>query len=264
MIRFWSDYNPIINRSIIRFQSLWRGYSVRYLLKLAGKGALSRGICHNDDEMVTSESKEDVHPFDYFSIEEEGKIWWFDQKTMIEWSQTQFHIKNPYTRKELSSSDSCRLRNLCYIRRKKKLDITHSNPKKNPGIEYLRDQRWLRVVQIIKECNFEFDIHPNHMIGMEYVDLQIFMNSILEDTRAWMYDSVGSVDPSLLRSKRYKLFLLIRSMRNTMHTYRETDHLSHDIAGVLLSGLNDIRDPTDFVFFILSAGTRSGALAAGL
>ena len=41
-IRMWSEHNPRIKYLIIRFQSLWRGYQIRYRLKLAGKGAIKR------------------------------------------------------------------------------------------------------------------------------------------------------------------------------------------------------------------------------
>jgi len=49
-----------------------------------------------------------------------------------------------------------------------------------------------------------------------------------------------------------------------MHTYVDEISLSNDIAGLILGCLNDMSDPTDFVFFILSALVSSEVLAADL
>ncbi len=263
-VRLWSEHNPIIRKRIVRIQALWRGFFIRRLMRLAGKGVLSRKMCHNDDEMVTGTAKDKVHPFDYFSVEEDGKIWWFDQRSMIEWSEKNLHITNPFTRTRLSCQDYRRLRLLRLFRTRKSMPILHSEDDDILDDEEIRDNRWLRIVQIFTESGFGDLIHPNHFVALSYDHLKMFMNSLVEDTRGWMYERDGPEDPYVLKSKRWRYHTLLRANRNIMHTYAELEVLSRDIAGLLLSCLNNIGDPTEFVFFILTALIRTGELAPDL
>jgi hypothetical protein len=262
-VRLWTDYNPHIKRNILRFQSIWRGYSVRYKLKLCGKGVLKRSLCHNDEELVTSDPKDKLHPFDYFSIEEDGNVWWFDQKSMIEWSQKNVTVTNPFTRRPLSPHDMTRLNTLVYIRKVRKLPITHT-PSENHEIEYLRDQRWLRIVQIMRTYDIAENIHPNNFLSMNEDGMITFLDCLVSDVRWWMNISKPDVDPSILKSKRYVLFNTLKALRSVMNIHMELDHSSHDIAGVLLLGLTSIKDVGDLVTFILNAAVQCGVFAADL
>jgi hypothetical protein len=112
IIREWTTENKSISFLIKKVQAAWRGYFVRLRLKYGGKGVLNRKLCHNEEELVTMESKDKLNPFEYFSVEEDGKIWWFDQRTINELALQSVSIKNPYTRTEFKSEDYTRLRNL--------------------------------------------------------------------------------------------------------------------------------------------------------
>ncbi len=259
-IRMWSEHNVEIKHAIIMFQALWRGYQIRYRLKLSGKGAINRKLCHNDDEMVTGESKDDVDPFDYFSIEEDGKVWWFDQKSMIQWAQKTVSVSNPFTRKKLSPSDMNRLHELTFLRKKAKLSIVHSYDNEHPTTEYLRDQRWLRVVQKMREHSIAEDVHPNHFGDIDYDQFVIFINSLIEDTRWWTFENTNRRED--VKSKRSAVFSTLRRYKSVMTIHASLATISHDIAGILILGLFEIKDSLEFVVMILTAATRSGVLAA--
>lgn len=239
-----------LQNSIKKFQALWRGYAVRYRLKLAGPGVLKRSLCHNEDEMVTAEGKTEVSPFDYFSIEQDGKIWWFDQRTMIEWSQKNLQIANPFNRVPLTTDDMRRLRTLYYLRRKYGLPVLHTTQNDEDILES-RDLRWLRLVQIFNECGFVDILHPEHFIGLSYHSMRYILNGMVEQTRWWMYEKVDGKDPYALRAPRAKIHTWIRSIRNTMHTYTSLPMLSRDIAGACIACANEMKDPADFMFFLL-------------
>ena len=249
--RIWIEHNDRAKWGITKVQALWRGHMMRYRLLLAGPGVLKRALCHNEEEMVTFEGKHEISPFDYISFEEGGKIWWFDQRTMIEWSRKNLDIQNPFTRTTLSPDDVGRIRKLFVIRKKRGQPVVH-NEEMHPLL-YIRDERWLRVVQAMYECGFGGMIHPEYLISFGPYFLRMMMGLLVDDTRWWMYEIADGRDPYTLHSKRAKIHTWIKTMRCTMHTYTSPVHLSRDVAGVLLGCINELGDPTEFVFFILSA-----------
>ena len=251
--RYWMTENPAIARGILRAQARWRGYWVRYKLKLAGPGVLKRSVCHNDDEMMTCDSKTEISPSDYFSVEENGKVWWFDQRTMIEWSQKSLEIRNPFTRTLLSPEDASRLRNLYIIRKKGGVPVIHTSEVTTQSPIDIRDLRWMRVVQVLNECGFSDMIHHENFIGMSYSQTRIFLVSLVESMRWWMYEKMGDLDPYSAGSKRAKYYTWFRAIRNTMPAYADMIQISRDVAGTLLAALNDIKNPTELSFYILGA-----------
>jgi hypothetical protein len=251
---YWKQSTPI------KIQALWRGYYVRYRLKLAGKGVLKRELCHNDEDMVSCEEKQKVHPFDYYAVEQDGKVWWFDQKTMIEWSYNNLDILNPFNRTPLQPSDVRRLRLLANIRKRGRTQMIHTVDEEL-SLEDVRYRRWLRVVQVFYEHGFRDSVHPNNFISLGYQQLKDFLNALVFDTRMWIYERNDGVDPYMLHSKRAKLHTWVKSLRHMMGTYLDDVHLSRDVAGVLLGCINDIQNPSEFVFFILTALLKTEMLA---
>lgn len=254
-VRHWITFNPAVNYGIKRIQSLWRGFTVRNRLKLAGKGVLTRRLCHNDEEVVTMEDKNDIHPYDYFSIEDEGKTWWFDQRSMIQLSLNNLEITNPYTRKKLSNEDMRRLRFLMIIRKKKGLPLVHITSELNE-VE-LRNQRWIRVVQIINESGYESCAHPNIFNAMTILRMRLFLTSIIEDTKWWMMRGNTS-------SRRARYYIWLKSLKNNIGSYSSAVSFSKDMAGVLITILNDLREPQEFVFHLLTALVNTELLASVL
>jgi len=255
VVRHWITFNPSINRGIKKIQAVWRGFLVRNRLKLAGKGVLKREICHNDDEVVTLAIKTEVHPFDYFSIEDEGKIWWFDQRSMIQLSLTNLEVTNPYTRKKLSNEDMRRLRLLMLIRKKNGVPLVHIFLEKTE-VE-ICNERWLRVSQIINEYGYEGTIHPNIFTDFTMFRIRLFLTSLIEDTKWWIMKGKSC-------SRRTKYYFWLKTLKHNMVSYTSTVTFSKDVAGVLLSILNDLRDSQDFVFNILTALVNTELLAAVL
>ena len=67
-VRLWNVVNNLDSK-VTLISKAWRGYAVRIRLRRAGPGVLKRSLCHNDEELVTMDSKDKYHPFDFFSFE---------------------------------------------------------------------------------------------------------------------------------------------------------------------------------------------------
>lgn len=247
-VRPWIHEHLGVLQGIIKFQSLWRGHQCRIPMRLAGKGVLRRSLCHNDEELVTLEGRNEIDPYDYFSVEEDGKVWWFDQRTMMQWSQKDLDIQNPYTRTPLSRDDTRRLRRLLILRKKRNVPLYHAGQQEEMTPIMRRDKRWLRIAQILRECGF--DIHHENFIGLSYVQLITFMHSLTESARWWAYEH---------NQKPIKYYIWLRNMRSVMHTYQTFVQLSTDVAGVILTTLYDIVEPDDFAFFVYGAYERANS-----
>lgn len=246
-IKQWITKHPGVLRGIIRTQSIIRGILARVPIRLAGIGVLKRSLCHNDDEIVTLEGKSEVHPHDYFSIEEGGKVYWFDQRSMIQWSQKELEIRNPYTRTILSKEDTRRLRKIWTFRQKNGMQLYHPGQQTSRSLIERRDNRWLRIAQIIREIGY--DLHHEHFISLEIPQLAVFINGLTEDTR-WLY--FERHDPHL-----HKYHMWLKNIRNVVYTYGSTTQLSSDVAAVILAIMYEIRDLEDFVFLVYGSYHRA-------
>lgn len=250
-VKPWIAWRPILLHHIIRIQALCRGYIARKPLKLAGKGVLKRSLCINDDEMITMENKERIHPYNYFSLEEDGKIWFFDQRTIFQWAQKDLIIRNPYTRTQLSNEDTARIRKLYVWRRRNKMEVFHDVPPETNSFEK-RDKRWMRIAQIMREAGHS--IHHEHFICFNYPQMATFVNSFAEDLRWWTHEKPG-------RSSKYFRWML--NIRNMMHTYQHNSDLSSDIACIVLTILHDVPKIHDVCFHIYTGYTRA-SIVTGL
>lgn len=248
-IRFWHKENPTIERAIFKIQALWRGYAIRKILYLAGPGVLKRSMCHNEEELTTCTEKDKQDPLDYFAIDENGTIWWFDQRTMFQWSHRQLEITNPYTRQPLSVADRRRLREL-YVLRCRRGKTAYYNPHAYTLTER-RDLRWLRIVQILREYDFQ-DFHHENFLALNRGQLYAFTELFLEDMRWWTYQV-----PGRSKSRQARYFEWIRNLHKTFFLRRpELTQMSCELAGYLLSILNDCRLTYDICFYIVSAYVR--------
>jgi len=246
----WITTRPTLLRILVRFQAYCRGFIARIPIRYAGKGVLKRSLCNNDDEIITMESKTEVHTLDYFSVEEDGKVWWFDQRSMIQWSQKELDVRNPYTRTLLSRDDTRRLRKLWIYRRKHGMSVYHEGQQPSMTRIERRDNRWLRIAQILREHDYE--IHHENFISLDYPHTMLMINTLTEDTRWW---NANTSDPTV-----YKYHNWLKNLRNCMHTYESMTLLSSDIASLLLSALYDIHPMTEFVYYIFTAYTRASAV----
>lgn len=239
---------PSIGECIIKFQALWRGFQARVPLKLAGKGVLKRSLCHNEEEIVTLETN--IHPYDFFSIEEDGKLWWFDQRTLYQWSLSSMDIINPYTRTQLKPSDTKRLRAIIRWRKRNKLSLYHEDPPVLGMLER-RDLRWMRVAQVLREDGHS--IHYEHFNTLSYSQFIVFVNSILEDIRWWTYEKQN-------RTRKYYLWL--KNLRNIMHSYHQNRNgLSCDIGSILMMILDDIKHTSQISYYIYTGYQHANSIS---
>lgn len=226
-------------RAIRKFQAVVRGVLVRSYLRMAGKGCIDRRVCNNDSDLVTCDEKHEVHPMDYFSVEQDGKVWWFDQRSFFQWSQNDLAICNPYTRTPLTAEDTRRLRALVRYRKMHRKPLYHDGQPPPMTVLDTRDNRWMRVCQILRE--FAYPEHHEHFISLDYSRLCTLVNALVEDTRHW----------TVMPNQKYHTIL--KNLRNLMHTYYTDRQLSLDTATVLLTILMDIPSASRFAGFIHQA-----------
>jgi len=156
--RLWVDVNDIERRTAI-LSKVWKGYSLRKLLKLAGPGVLQRSKCHNQEEILSFEPIATVAPVDYFGFEETGKIYGFDIRTMFDILNRSMNPINPYTRQPLTIETRRRLRELYAYRYRMKMPVFYDNNKLS-GADAILQNRWMQLCQIAEENGF-YDINPN-------------------------------------------------------------------------------------------------------
>ncbi len=242
--RIWAEVN-CVDSKVIRIQKVWRGYSVRMWLTLAGPGVLKRSICHNEEELITMEDKNSLSPLDYFAFEESGKIYWFDFKSINQNSFDKVSPQNPYTRNPLSIDTRQRLRKLAIIRQRRGiLNLHNSTVSKTPDDITLIT--WTQLCQIIEENGF-FEISPMYFMSMNRTQLYVFINLVLQNLVSWAAEHTNPKSPR----KRY-----ISKMKELNgHYFAGTSSLvlSHMTALLLVTILNHTPQPYDICFFIMSA-----------
>ena len=106
----WAVVHP--TSPIVSVQALVRGWLIRKRISSAGFGVLSRKGLANDEDIITFNEKERVHPMEYFSFEENGKHWWFEFGSLWTWSMQNYTPVNPYTKVPLNTETRKRLRTI--------------------------------------------------------------------------------------------------------------------------------------------------------
>jgi hypothetical protein len=241
--RLWSAINRMDDK-VILIQKIWRGYRLRNWIRLAGPGALSRSICHNEEELVTFDDKNSVSPLNYFAFEEAGKVYWFDIRSILQNSIDKIRPINPYTREPLSIDTRQRLRKIAILRDVRKLKNLHDE---NPGTPEDRIRvTWTSVCQIIEENGFP-DMSPMFFISLNRTQLYIFAQLIQADMIAWSSEHTSNDS----RRKRYVPW--IRRIIKEHQWGANTPLLSYLTARFLLTILNDYPAPYDVCFIIMSA-----------
>lgn len=249
--RLWHEVNQAIKQRVVRIQALWRGYALRNQLELAGSGVLKRSGCTNDEDLMTCVSKTRQHPLEYFAFVENGCIYWFDIRSILQWTHTNQHATNPYTRQRLSADTLMRLREITHIRALHKLPMYHNAtfvPRTMPG---RRDLRWLRVCQVLHEHNIH-TLRHEHFAAMSAQHMELFIGFLREDLRWWASKSQG-------RRRRYCVWLA--TFRQW--SYADDIQMSCDLAGILLAMLMDIKRTAPIADMIVSAYERADLLSIG-
>lgn len=226
---------------IVRVQALVRGFLLRRRLALAGPGVLSRNALANDEDLFTCESKERLHPLEYFAFEEDGKVWWFNLQGIWSWMARSLEPVNPYTKTPLPADARRRLRSLW----------RHSYQMKSPlslggkGFEELITLRWNIITQIFRDNGFA-DIHPRSFFRFSRSEYHAMFALLQQDLRVVLHEN----DPY-----RGKLMRLCQRGLAIRPECRTQDYILH--AGLLLMLMLSVpKDPYVIVFSILSAFYR--------
>jgi hypothetical protein len=243
---FWIDANPQYKDSILTIQRRWRGFWVRNRLQLGGPGILRRKECQNDEDMVTAEEKETIHPYEYFGLKEDGKTWWFEQRTIIQWAHQNEVVTNPYTRTPLQTHDLTRLRNIVGIRVRNQLPLWHTSPV--IPLQEKQEIRWRRIVQLLRECGFE-DLTVQHWTSLSFFQIVLFTDILAEELRYWSH---RQTIPSVHCSRRIMIYNWFCNFQNQMHKTHNITSASISLAGILFSMAYELKYPNEIVFLYLT------------
>ena len=221
---------------ILRFtkvQALYRGWCVRKVLSLAGPGVLKRKDCVNDEELVTTESKDRQHPFEYFGLEEAGKVWWFDFGTLWEWSIRSVTPTNPYTKMPIDHSVLARLRRLHLHRRRNRMNVPAPSKDMRENIT----RRWTVLTHIFRSYGFE-DVHPEQFANLTHTHIRIMFRIFMDDLELMPKPNhriIALCSKGWLSNNQSNLGYMINSLN--LLTIGLTDSRSYDIVFLLLSAL---------------------------
>jgi hypothetical protein len=210
-------------------------------LSLAGPGVLKRSLCHNDEDVVTFESKRVQNPFEYFGFEEDGKIWWFDILSIIGCLNSNLIPTNPYTRQPLTIDTRIRLRTIYKYRIYNRLPLCHE-PTIKRKLDEVVEIQWMKICQMMYENGFE-DVRPNHFSSLNKQQLFILLNYLERDMSSLAMDHPKT-------SIRYRWAAAIR--RECLN-FNESPSSKYKVPSLLITLLNSTRDPYPFCFILMSA-----------
>ena len=239
--RLWHVVNGVDSR-VTLISKMWRGHAVRTLLRRAGPGVLKRAVCHNEEELVTMDSKDKYDPFDFFSFQEGGKIWWFDARSIIACLHSSLHPLNPYTRQPLTTETRRRIRDVYKYRLHNHIPTVHSPDTYN--LQDIVDRCWLCVCQVLYENGFE-DAEPRLFARLSKSDLAILMGYLVVDMRI-----LAEEHPKSSKRHRYHA-ILKRELSVSFGTSSRTIQLQ--ISSLLARLLHDMVDVYPFCFLVMSA-----------
>jgi hypothetical protein len=245
--RLWKDVNKLDSKAVI-IQKIWRAYSIRQWIRLAGPGVLNRSICHNEEELVTLDNKKSVSPLDYFAFEEKDKIYWFDVRSISENGISTVNPINPYTREPLSIETRQRLRKLCIKRHQRKLENIHDVSNRRTVGEIV-DNTWIYVCQVIEENGF-FGLSHIYFTSLNKTQLFIFSSILRQDLIAWAAEHTDRT------SRRYRYVFWVKRLIDEHSTEISSLRLTYLTGRVLVTMLNDCSDNYSICFIIMSALNR--------
>ena len=242
--RLWKDVNKLDSKAVL-LQKIWRGFSIREWMKLAGPGVLKRSLCHNEEELITLDDSKSVSPLDYFAFEENKKVYWFDVRSITENSMSTMNPTNPYTREPLSIEVRQRLHKLCIKRWFYNMKVIFNDHMGKSNDEIV-ENTWIHVCQLIEENGF-FGMSPLYFISLNEPQLLIFMMILRQDIVAW------AAEHSSLESRRHKYVKWVRHLIAEYYHSYELQRMSHMTARLLINMMNDRTNNYSLSFMIMSA-----------
>jgi len=245
--RNWFYENNRIDK-IIKIQKIWRGYYIRYWLKLAGPGVLNRKICSNDEELITLDDRNSVNPLWYFSFEENKNIWWFDIRSIWETTLTNNIPLNPYNRIPLNIETRIRLRKLAYLHLRKSHSLHHDE-----NVVFTSQQKslryWRQIVQVLEENGF-YELDPLLFNSMNSTQYFIFLSMLCDDMKVWCNEH------SSHESRRNRYIVWTKVVFSQIENYKNVIDTSLLISKLLTTILNDCSQNYPMCFMIMSSFYR--------
>jgi hypothetical protein len=111
----------LFNRTkhVIKIQAVFRGWIVRFSIKLRGPALRTRNICVNDKDFVTMEPLNEIPLSNFYSyIDAKSFTYGFDISSLMHFIRQKNKLENPYNRERISSAitdDIKKLYRLCFI-----------------------------------------------------------------------------------------------------------------------------------------------------
>jgi hypothetical protein len=241
--RLWEDLE-LLNKYAQLIQKVWRGHVVRMIIRLAGPGCLKRSLCHNETELVSMDEKERVYPFDYFGFNENGRVYWFDIRSISEIVSNNEKPQNPYTREPLSFETRQRIRKLCVKRHRKQLPTYHIADQRSS--EQIIKTGWIHVCHVIEENGF-FDMSPEVFLSLNKTQLYILINLFNNDLKSWASEHTNTY------SRRRKYVHWMKLLLRQYAVGVEYIKFLYLISRVFMSILNDSNEQYSICFMIMSA-----------
>lgn len=246
--RLWTVINQI-DKKVNLISKVWKGYHLRKRIKLAGPGAVHRSKCINEEDIGSFDSLKQIDVFDYFGFEEDGKIYGFDVRTILDILTKNIKPTNPYTRNPIQIDDRKRLRDVYMYRLRNKLQITHNNDIRNKIPSTILNEKWIEVTQIIEENGF-FNIEPNVFLSLNKTQLYVLLSFIHNDLKTW------AAEHSNKRNTRSRRVLYVFWTHNVLKKFLQLYQIheySFFVSSILLSILRDCSEPYTVCFIIMSA-----------
>jgi len=241
--KLWAQVNEVDDQ-ITKIQKVWRGWIVRHLLRLAGPGVLKKSVRHNEEDVVTYETF--IHPMNYFSFEEDSKVYWFDIRTIFQLCIAELEPTNPYTRSKLTLDTRKRMKEFVFHRGFRNLPLFHDTAYLQTP-EKLFSMRWMVISQMIEE-SLSIDVNPMFFIALNSTQLMEFTALLRQLIYIWAREH------RTLHSRRNMYHFWISDLfRRQLLGDLSSKQTCHYLGGVLLKILKDSKTPHDMCFKILSA-----------
>jgi hypothetical protein len=115
--------------SSVKIQSIFRGYLLRFSIKLRGKGFINKSICINDTDFYSLEPLTEV-PYEYFYTFNSGDfVYGCNIISLIHFIKSNLNMRNPYNRDSFSKEDIYKIIKLYSL-----IEIIHGLPEDAPTI----------------------------------------------------------------------------------------------------------------------------------
>ena len=223
---------------ITKVQALFRGWLVRNRLSHAGFGVVSRKGLANDEDIITFNEKERVHPMDYISFEENGKHWWFEFGSLWTWCMRNYTPVNPYTKVPLKAETRKRLRAIWGY---KKRNLEPVPLESEVFIDRVR-HRLNILTQHFADYGF-VEVYPEHFIDFtrnDYKTMFILLHRDIETV-------IPASDPF-----RQRIAMLCGNRAFAPNVFQKDTIFILNCLNTLLHIITLYRDPYTITFSILS------------